>query len=326
MGSDPFAIDISAPPVYTLPITLARRAGEGFMSFNALVKNAILWPFNLLYRISPEANARLLYRLKTGQRLDLRAPRTYNEKLQWIKLYDRNPLMPLCVDKFTVRRYVEDKGLGELLNGLLWEGFDPGQIPFDALPDRFAIKVTHGSGFNILCRDKASLDRAAAVRRLRRWLRARYLPCYGEWFYGQVRPRVIVEPLLTNGDGDEGLDDYKVYCFNGEPRYISVDAGRQTGRHCKDIYDAQWRLQRGYEMAYPCGGQPIPPPPCLDRLLECARVLSGDFLHARVDFYVVGGQPVFGEITFANSAGFGRVQPREFALKMGEYLKLPIDA
>ena len=295
------------------------------MAFNALVKSAILTPFNLLYRVDPVLNAKLLFRLKTGEKLHLDAPKTYNEKLQWIKLYDHNPLMPRCVDKFTVREYVAEKGLGGLLNELLWEGFDPAEIPFDALPDRFVIKVTHGSGFNILCRDKAALDREKTVRRLRRWLRAKYLPCYGEWFYDGVRPRVIVEKLLTNDDDTDALDDYKVYCFNGVPRYISVDTGRQGGVHHKNIYDEHWHLQRGWEMAYPSDGVEAPPPPCLDRLLDCARTLSEDFLHARVDFFVVRGEPVFGEITFANSAGFGRVRPREFALRMGEYLKLPFE-
>lgn len=295
------------------------------MSVNALLKNVLLTPFNLLYRVDPTLNARLLYRLKTGERLNLQSPETYNEKLQWIKLYDQNPLMPRCVDKYAVRGYVAEKGLGELLNDLYWEGFDPGELPFDALPDQFVIKVTNGSTFNVICRDKASLDREQTVRRLRRWLRERYLPCYGEWFYGRIRPRVIVEKLLSNSADTEALDDYKIYCFNGVPRFISVDSGRQSGAHIKNIYDTRWHLQKGWEMAYPSDGVEAPPPPCLDRLLECARILSEDFLHVRVDFFVVEGRPVFGELTFANSAGFGRVHPREFALKMGEYLKLPIE-
>ena len=295
------------------------------MSFNALAKNVVMTPFNLLYRINPVWNAKLLFRLKTGRRLRLDAPKTYNEKLQWIKLYDKNPLMPRCVDKYAVRGYVAEKGLGRLLNELYWQGEDPADIPWDALPEEFVVKVTNGSTFNILCRDKKALDRAAAVGKLRRWLKAKYLPCYGEWFYGKVKPTVIVEKLLRNHPGTQALDDYKVYCFNGEPRYISVDAGRQTGGHTKNIYDAQWNLQEGYEMAYPADGVAAPKPACLEELLECARALSRDFLHVRVDFYIVDGRPVFGELTFANSAGFGRVEPEEFALKMGEYLRLPID-
>ncbi len=295
------------------------------MSFNALVKSALLTPFNLLYKVNPELNAKLLFRLKVGQKLHLDAPRTYNEKLQWIKLYDRNPLMPRCVDKYTVRSYVEGKGLGKLLNTLYWQGEAPRAIPYDALPDGFVIKVTHGSSFNIICRDKSKLDRERTARKLSRWLRAKYLPCYGEWFYGQVRPSIIVEKLLSNHPGTDALDDYKIYCFNGEPRYISVDSGRQTGAHTKNIYDTEWRLQRGWEMAYPSDGVAVPPPKCLDELLDCARTLSADFLHARVDFYVTQDGPVFGEITFANSAGFGRVRPEAFALRMGDCLKLPID-
>ena len=295
------------------------------MSLNAMTKGALLAPFNILYRISPEANAKLLFRLKTGKKLDLERPETYNEKLQWIKLYDRNPLMVKCADKYTVREYVESKGLGGILNELYFESFDPGEIPFDELPDGFVIKVTHGSSFNIICRDKALLDRDKTVNQLRRWLKAKYLPCYGEWFYGKTRPRVIVEKLLTNQSGTDELDDYKVYCFNGVPRFISVDMGRHGDKHIKNIYDTQWDLKRGWEMAYPSNGVSAPPPECLGRLLECAKALSEDFLHARVDFYVVDGKPVFGEITFCNSAGFGRVHPKEFALEMGRYLKLPFE-
>ena len=295
------------------------------MSFNTLIKNAILTPFNLLYRVSPKLNAQVLFRLKTGKKLHLDAPRTYNEKLQWIKLYDRNPLMPVCVDKFTVREYVKDKGLGRLLNELYWHGDDPAAIPYDALPNQFVLKVTHGSGFNILVHDKAALDREQTRRRLARWLSFNYLPCYGEWFYGKVRPSVIAEEMLFNNGESGGLDDYKIYCFNGVPRYISIDSGRQGKTHYKDIYDAGWNLQRGCEMAYPASGAAVPPPPCLAELLEYARVLSEDFLHARVDFYVVRGRPVFGEITFANSAGFGRVSPESFALQMGDYLRLPTE-
>ena len=294
------------------------------MSFNALIKNVVLLPFNLLYRVNPELNARLLFRLKTGQKLHLEAPKTYNEKLQWIKLYDRNPLMPQCVDKYTVRQYVADKGLSGILNHLIWQGYDPREIPFDRLPDQFVIKVTHGSGFNIICRDRRSLNPEKTVAQLRRWLRARYLPCYGEWFYGLERPRVIIEDLLCNSESDDGLDDYKVYCFNGVPRYISVDSGRQNGQHYKNIYNTQWQLQRDCEMAYPSNGVETPAPACLDELLQYAQILSKDFLHARVDFYIVNQKPVFGEITFANSAGFGRVAPESFALAMGNYLKLPI--
>ncbi len=296
---------------------------EGHKKMDNLLKSIILTPFNLLYRINPEIELKILFRLKCGYKLNLNKPKTYNEKIQWIKLNDHNLLMPKCCDKYVVREYVENKGCGGILNELLWEGYDPEEMPpFDELPDKFVIKVTHGSTFNIICTDKSKLDRKDVIEKCKKWLKAKFLEAYGEWFYGIEKPRVIIEKFLEDGNGR--LRDYKVYCFNGVPRYISVDSGDANGTHFKDIYDTDWNLIHGYEMAYPNSGIPVEKPGALYELLKYAAILSEDFLHARTDFYMVEGKVIFGEITFSNSAGFGRVEPKEFALKMGEYLKLPI--
>lgn len=287
-----------------------------------ILKNMLLTPFNLLYSVNPKLELEVLFLLKTGHKLNLENPKTYNEKLQWIKLYDTNPLMAKCCDKYAVRAYVEEKGCGETLNELLWEGFNPKDIPFDKLPQRFVIKVTHGSTFNIICTDKSKLDKQEAIEKCQKWLKTKFLPAYGEWFYGVEKPRIVVEKYLD--DNTERLRDYKVYCFNGIPRYIGVDSGDEKGNHYKDIYDTDWNIQLGYEMAYPCSGKSIPKPEALNELLEYASVLSADFLHARIDFYILNDKVVFGEITFTNSAGFGRVRPKEFSMKMGNYLTLPL--
>lgn len=288
---------------------------------NNLTKNIVLFPFNVLYRVSPKACLKILFRIKQGYKLDLKNPTTYNEKLQWIKLYDKNPLMPICCDKYAVRSYVESKGCSEILNELYWEGFDPEDIPFDELPEKFVVKVTHGSTFNIICTDKDALDRKQVVEKCKKWLKAKFLPCYGEWFYGVEKPRVIVEKYLDDHTGR--LRDYKVYCFNGQPKYIGVDTGNATGEHFKDIYDVNWHMLKGYEMAYPNSGVAIEKPKVLNELLNYAHILSEDFLHARIDFYIVEDHIIFGEITFTNSAGFGRVKPKKFALAMGNSIKLP---
>jgi hypothetical protein len=218
-----------------------------------------------------------------------------------------------------MEEYVKEKGCPEILNDLLWEGFDPAEIPFDTLPEKFVIKVTHGSSFNIICTDKSKLNREETIAKCRKWLQAKFLEAYGEWFYGVERPRVIVEKYLDDGTGR--LRDYKIYCFGGVPRYIGVDSG-DGSHHYKDIYDAQWNLLPGYEMAYTNSGIALEKPAQLEELLRYAAILSEDFHHARVDFYLVEGKVVFGEITFTNSAGFGRVAPEKIALEMGEYLKL----
>ena len=289
---------------------------------NNTVKNVILTPFNGLYRLSPEADLKLLFRLKQGYPLDLKHPRTYSEKLQWIKLYDKNPLMPICCDKYAVRGYVEEKGCGEILNRLIWQGFDPADIPFDDLPKKCAIKVTHGSTFNILCRDTAALDREDAVRKCRKWLKAKYLPCYGEWFYGIEKPRIIVEEYIDTPD-PEGLRDYKVYCFNGKARMVAVHSDR-FGAHKKDLYDRDWNYMEGKAIGHPASGKIMERPAVWDKVLEYAERLSEPFYHARVDFYIVGDRIIFGEITFIPGVGFDRFSSYDFDLEVGSWLSLPV--
>lgn len=281
----------------------------------------ILAPFNLLYRLSPKLELELMFFLKQGYRLNLRDPKSFNEKIQWIKLYDHNPLMPKCCDKFTVREFVEDQGCGEILNDLIWEGFNPEDIPFDSLPEKYVIKVTYGSSFNIIQNGTAEIIRGGVVKHCKKWLKAKYLPCYGEWFYGIEKPRIIVEKFIESAD-DEQLRDYKVFCFNGEPRLIRVDTDRFT-EHKMDFFNCNWERVTNAGMGYPVSGRALERPECLTELLEYARKLSQPFIHARVDFYIVREKIYFGEITFTNGAGFDRFRPREFDYELGACMKLP---
>ena len=286
-----------------------------------LTKNIILTPFNLLYKISAKLDLKILFRLKLGYNLNLKNPVTYNEKLQWIKLYDKNPLMPKCCDKYSVRNYVEEKGYKDILNTLIWEGFDPETIPFDQLPKKFVIKVTHGSTFNIICTDKEKLDKKDAISKCKKWLNAKFIPCYGEWFYGIEKPRIIIEEYLENREED--LKDYKIYCFNGIPRYIGVSSKRGTREYSYNIYDIDWNLQENVQLGHISSLNKIEKPECLDELLQCAHDLSEEFLHARIDFYIVNKKIIFGEITFTNDSGLRKITPKSFDFKIGSYLKLP---
>ena len=291
------------------------------MTVNNHIKNIILFPMNVLYKINPVFCTKIMFRLKIGEKLDLNNPVTYNQKLQWIKLYIKDPIIGKCVDKYLVREYVKNAGCEELLNDLLWQGFDPRDIPFDNLPDKFVIKITSGQGMNIICKDKSKLDRCKTVRKLRRWIKEKYLPCYGEWFYGQERPRVIVEKFLGNEKDEEPID-YKVFCFNGEPKLIDVHTGRFT-QHKRNFYDLKWNVIRGVGIKYPTDENEIVPcPECLEIMLDYARKLSEPFVHVRVDFYIVDNRVYFGELTFTNGAGFDPVYPREFDELLGSYIVL----
>lgn len=286
---------------------------------NAIIKNSILFPFNILYRISPETDLKILFALKQHYPLHLEEPETYNEKLQWLKLYDRNPLIPLCCDKYLCREYITRCGLQKLLVPLYWEGFDPANIPFEELPEEFVIKVTHGSTFNIICDRSNRMSRQKIIRKCNRWLHTRFIPCYGEWFYGKKKPRVIIEQLL-HGDDGRAIKDYKVFCSHGVPFYIRVDSDRFT-KHKSDMYDCEWRHLTGHT-GYPNSGEKIEKPNCLKELLDYAKIISKPFIHARIDFYIVEQKIYFGEITFTNGAGFDRFSSYDFDLQMGRFISL----
>lgn len=287
---------------------------------NTLQKNIILAPLNLLYKISPKLELKIIFRLKQGYKLNLSNPKTFNEKLQWIKLYDKNPLMPKCVDKFTVREYVKSKGCKEILNTLLWYGKNPEDIPFDTLPNKFVIKVTHGSTFNIICTDKTKLDLVKTKKLLAKWLKTKFLPCYGEWFYGIEKPSIIIEKFI---ESKNGLKDFKVFCFNGEPKYIGVYSDRGNGNTKQEVYNCSWSYIDGRTGKFQTPLSRTPCPKELKELLRYAKILSSDFTHARVDFFIENNQIYFGEITFTSGAGFSKFTP-PLDLEFGSLLKLPI--
>lgn len=313
---------VRIPLLTVLNVLLKDKWEKSDSIMNNLTKSMILTPFHLLYKISPETDLKLLFRFKQGYPLNLKEPMTFNEKLQWIKLYDHNRLMPICCDKYTVRSFVENQGCGEILNHLIWNGFDPAEIPFEILPEKFVIKVTHGSTYNIICTDKRSLNYEKVMKKCNRWLKSKFLPCYGEWFYGIEKPRVIVEDYIESTD-DEQLRDYKVFCFHGKPRIIRIDTDRFT-EHKTDFFDCDWNRVEGAGMGYPVSGRPFPKPECLGKLLEYAIKLSEPFCHARVDFYIVKDRIYFGEITFTNGAGFDRFSSYEFDLLMGSWMDLTL--
>lgn len=288
---------------------------------NMRSKEVILAPMNFLYRIKPELCLKILYRLKTGRNLNLNNPRTYSEKVQWLKLNYKNKLLPICADKYKVRQYVKKCGLESILTRLLWEGFNPNEIPFDELPQKFVIKVTHGCGYNIICKDKSQLSIPKTIKKLKRWLKEKYFPCYGEWFYGVIKPRIIIEEYLDDGTGKLPID-YKIFCFHGEPKYIAAHVDRFIN-HRRKMYDIDWK-------PFPIIARYVDPnvhvekPKELDKILEYARILSKEFIHVRVDLYIVNSKIYFGELTFADEAGFGTISPKEMEKMVSSWIRLPL--
>lgn len=263
---------------------------------------------------------RLQYYLKLGRRLNLAQPSLYNEKLQWLKLHDHRPEYCTYVDKLAVRDYVAAKAGEKYLIPLIAACERVDQIDWDALPQRFVIKCTHGSSSNIICADKSQLDVAAAKSKLEGWMQRNWFWLSREWPYKNVRPRIIVEKFMGGADGSVPYD-YKLMCFDGEPRYIVVDADRYTG-HTRNYYDTSW-VKQPMRNRHPNCAHEIPRPPQLEEMLDVARKLSQGIPHVRIDLYVVDGAVYFGEMTFFHGFGMEVFEPRAFEQHMGDLISLP---
>ncbi|MGI6173539.1 MAG: ATP-grasp fold amidoligase family protein [Christensenellales bacterium] len=260
------------------------------------------------------------YFLHLGRLLNLKHPRLYNEKLQWIKLYDRKPEYPRYVDKLAVRDYVKEKVGEKYLIPLLATAESAEDIDWNALPERFVVKCTHGSSSNIICRDKSVLDTCEATEKLRNWMKRSWYPLSREWPYLGIAPRIIVEEFLGDAEGKVPYD-YKILCFGGEPKYIIVDAERYTG-HRRNFYDTQWNRQDMFNRHPPYEGT-VEKPKCLLEMLDVARKLSEGIPHIRVDLYVVDDRVYFGEMTFFHGFGMEVFRPRAFEEHLGDLIRLP---
>ncbi len=281
---------------------IARLAREGV--FNFLPDKAFL---------------KLLFWARTGKRLNLKNPRTYNEKLQWLKLYDRNPEYTKMVDKYEVRKYISEKIGEEYLIPLLgvWESFD--EIDFDSLPEQFVLKCTHDSGGLVICKDKSKLDLAVAKKKINKCLKRNFYKYNREWVYKNVKPRIIAEKYMVDESGTE-LKDYKFFCFDGEPRamFIATDRPHDTRF---DFFDMQFN-HLPFLNGHPMATKEIKKPTGFDKMAELSRILSADMRHVRTDFYDINGKIYFGEITFFHHSGFTPFEPEEWDYKFGEWINL----
>jgi hypothetical protein len=260
------------------------------------------------------------FKKQTGLELDLENPRTFSEKIQWLKLYDSTQQKADLSDKYLVREWVKEKIGEKYLVELYGVWDDPDDIDFDSLPESFVLKTNHSSSWNIIVKDKSSLNIKKTRRTLKRWLSLDYSFCCGlQLHYSLIKRRVIAERYLENKDG---LDDYKFLCFNGKPYYIWKDVGRFGKQHYRTFYDLDWKLQ-DFRYQYPSLDESDNPPQCLSEMTELARILCQGFPHVRVDFYEVDGRVYFGEMTFTCCSGIDRFYPPQMDEVMGSYFELP---
>jgi len=257
-----------------------------------------------------------------GYPLNLDNPKTFNEKIQWLKLYAREDYYTRIVDKYEAKLIVADKiGSKYVIPNLgVWEGVN--ELDLKNLPQQFVLKCNHNSGTGMcICRDKNSLDIQKVRAELQRGMKQDYYITGREWPYKNVPRKIIAEKLMVDESGTE-LKDYKIFCFNGEPAYIQVDFGRFT-KHERNLYSTDWRYM-GFASLYPTNeNYIIPKPVCLGEMLDVAKTLSKGTPFMRVDLYVIGKDIYFGEMTLFHGSGFERWTPFEWDEKLGEMLTLP---
>lgn len=261
------------------------------------------------------------YRVEFKKKLNLHSPCTFNEKLQWLKLYDRNPEYTKMVDKYEAKRYVADIIGQEFIIPTLgvYDKFD--EIDFDKLPEQFVIKCTHDSGGIIICKDKSKLDIKKAKNKINRSLKTNYYYAGREWPYKNVKPRIIIEKYMEDSV-DKDLKDYKFFCFNGKVKFFKIDFERVLN-HKANYYDTDGNLLPFGEMVCPPDfNKELKIPNNLKKMIELAEKLSKDTKFIRVDFYEIDNKIYFGELTFYPASGFGRFIPDEYDLILGNLLKL----
>lgn len=262
-----------------------------------------------------------MFHERIGRELDWKNLKTYTEKMQWEKLFDKNPSKVQLSDKFLVREWIKAKIGEEYLIPIIGHWDDVKDIDFTLLPNSFVLKTNCGTGDVIIVRDKKLLSKHD-IRVIREKLKY-YMHCdFGissyELHYSKIKPCVIAEELIISDEDD--LPDYKFLCFDGKPCFCWVDKGRYTD-HSRHVYDMDWNFQN-WNQFYDVIDIGIPRPVGFEKMVEIAKVLSSGFSHVRVDLYNVNGRILFGEMTFTNGSGFDVIRPYEADKMLGELWKI----
>lgn len=259
--------------------------------------------------------ARSRFISKFGYPLDIENPVTFSQKLQWIKLYYRKPLLTSLADKYKVRNYIANKVGQKYLIHLYGVYKRADEIDFNDIPNQFVLKANHGSGWNVICYDKKNLDIFECRQKLNGWLKLNYYKESREWCYKNIRPRIVCEEFIGSK-----LLDYKFMCFNGKSKCIKVDIDRFTD-HRRNIYNNNWELLPAM-IGFKNSPKIIPKPENFDEMRYIAETLAEEFPFVRVDLYSTNQKVYFGEMTFYPGNGFSMITPTEYDIDLGSYLKL----
>lgn len=298
------------------------------IKFVKKVENHVYWKMILMGwfdKMDDVAFLQMAYKRKFRKKLNLESPITFNEKLQWLKLYDHKFEYVKMVDKHDAKEYIANKiGVEYIVPTLgVWNKFE--DIDFESLPNEFVLKCTHDSGGFIICKDKNKLNKKDVARKINRSLSSNYYRVGREWPYKNIKPRIIAEPLLkeelSKNTEEQCLTDYKFFCFDGIPKilYISKDTAENP---TTDFFDMEFN-HLSIKMRDP-NSEVIPEKPHeFEKMKEIATVLSEGIPHLRVDFYYASGKLYVGELTFYHCGGLAPITPEAWAIKMGDWIKLP---
>ena len=273
-----------------------------------------------LLRLNDEDCIKTTYKKRFGREIDLKNPKTYTEKLQWLKLFYRNDKMPISTDKYEVHEYLTNLGYKDLLNEVIGVFNNANDIDFELLPDHFVAKTTHGSSWNLICKNKSELDWKKWTKIMNTWLKLNIYVFGREWNYKHIEPRIIIEKYIDH----EPLIDYKFMCFNGEPKFLQINNDFK-GEHYVDFYDIDWNKVDFTYKNYIQSDHVLPLPAQFEKMKELARELSAPFPYVRVDFYNPPNQIIFGELTFFPGSGLLPLVPIEnnYDVLLGAELDLP---
>ena len=295
---------------------------QRYLKKPSLIIQGLLVKFNFLF--PDRIYLKLLYRLKLGRKLDLKNPKRFTEKLQWLKLYDRKPNYPKLVDKAEVKDYVADFIGDEYIIPTLGVWNQPEDIDWDNLPDRFILKTTHGGGGSgvVICNDKSQLDKKLAIDKLNRSMKQDIYATLREWPYKDIPHRVIAEQLLDKDSQYDDIPDYKFYCFNGIPKVVLIATNRFTD-HNFNYYDMAFNKLNITSSAGHNAAIVFNKPSRFEEMKEIASKLSQGFAHIRVDLYYSNNKIYFGELTFYDSSGFDNLSSDSVDLEWGNWINLP---
>lgn len=277
----------------------------------------------------PVAMAQMRYFKEFGRFLDLKNPKDLNEKIHWLSLYTDTTEWTLCADKYAVRNFVEERGLSNILVGLYGKWDHVSEIDWDALPQRFVLKTTNGSGTVLLVKDKSSLDIEKTKPILEKWMKKKIGEQTTEFHYQNIVPRIIAEEYIEQSDEDSMLStsliDYKIWCFNGRAYYTWTCTNRVLGCTYVSMFDREWNYHPEmsvFNEHYREAKQLVPKPEKLEEMLEVAEKLSEGFPEVRVDLYYANNKIYFGELTFTSLGGTMDFYTREALLSMGQLIDL----